>query len=152
MREILFRGKDIETGKWHYGYLKQGKNTCIGMVDRDCKGKPTKEFEFIVDPKTVLQYTGWIDWEGKMIFEGSIISVKNQEGGEIYRFVVKYGNCGGTKNVTHDVGYMGFYFEEITNKIPEEFMLRNDPLYWLNAYKCYVIGNVFDDRELLREN
>lgn len=40
------------------------------------------------------------------------------------------------ENVKHDVGYTGFYFEEITEKISGGFMLRNDPLYWINAYEC----------------
>lgn len=62
MREILFRGKRI-LGKqeWTYG---------VPFIDHegDCIFK-TSVSEFIVDGKTVGQYTGLTDKNGKKIFE-----------------------------------------------------------------------------------
>lgn len=147
MRDILFRGKSLESEDW-----REGQYVLINDDHRIVFKRPYEPNKYLiddVDPATVGQYTWTTDKNGAKIFKGDIVSAKNKDGGEIYRFEVKFGKCGGTENVEHDVGYMGFYFEEITGTIPGEFMLRKDPLYWLNAYECEIIGNVYDNPELM---
>ena len=81
-----------------------------------------------------------------MIFEGDILSVFDENCDEQYKFIVNYGICGGICNVTHKVGYIGFYldgYDDETKKC-SSLGLRNDILYWLNGYKCYVVGNIYD--------
>ena len=96
-------------------------------------------------PSTVGQYIN-VDCFGTKVFEHDVIAVEDDQG-EIYRFCVSFGECGGTKNVKHKVGYMGFHFkpQNEETKVFMEYGTRDDILYWLNAYNCEVIGTVFDE-------
>ena len=155
MREILFRGKVIENGEWVQGFLmKRPSAVHIGEYSPWYIFVPPKDPEdnchyWNVAPETIGQFTGLIAKE-KQWFEHDIISVRN-DNGEMYRFVIAFGVCGGVKNVKHTVGYTGFHFIP-ANEETRRCMAcgaRNDPLYWLNAYDCEVIGNIHDNPELL---
>ena len=111
MREILFRGKRTDNGKWWFGFY-----LFLHVCERDWTGEKrgwAKDVHFIVDetdlnyavdPETVGQYTGFTDKNGTKIFEGDIIK------SDAYTFVVRYGKCGGVAN-NSNYGYIGFYLE-----------------------------------------
>ena len=133
-REILFRGKHIHAmdsnehlnGTWVHGYLSD-KNY---IYDKSLEG------EFLVDEDTICQYTGLTDKNGKKIFEGDI---------------VRYGEvCGEVKFGLHESNWqIGKYNQGFFVTFPKEYLLRNELGYWRN--KIVVVGNVFDDPELLEE-
>lgn len=154
MRENLFKAKLIDDGAWVEGVP-------VDITPLSCFDSPKKEVLIVragfadwgmprqieggrVDPETVCQYIGRTDSRKNKIFENDILSVKS-EAGECYRFVVRFGVCGGTKNVDHEAGYMGFYLCTGNETQNPCISLRKDILYWLNAYQCEVVGNIFDD-------
>ena len=71
-REILFRGKSIETGEWIYGSLI-GNDVIVGKIVEFEEDYFCTEFWNKVDPETVGQFTGVTDTNGNKVFEGDII-------------------------------------------------------------------------------
>lgn len=139
-REILFRAKHIHVlpenehlnGVWIYGYLS----------DKNYINSPELEGEFLIDEKTVCQYTGLTDKNGEKIFEGDIVR-------DIFEpsivGIVKYGKYRNTFNDDGFGGHVGFYIEWKA----KAKLLRKDLVYWVDNSE--FIGNIFDNPELLKE-
>lgn len=72
LRQIIFRGKRLDNGKWVYGNLIQG-STCVCISQF-----LTTDTLHRIDPDTVGQYTGITDCDGNRIFEGDIIDLGNK--------------------------------------------------------------------------
>ncbi len=136
-REILFKAKRTDNGEWVEGYYAvKGKGAdcekhfiCVSTFDVNTSGYPFYFTDIEIDPKTVCQYTGLTDKNGKKIFYGDIVKEKSAVG------IVKFGKYG---NGFH----YGFYIEWST--CPH---LRPEPAFWDS--KIQVVGNIFDNSELL---
>jgi uncharacterized phage protein (TIGR01671 family) len=126
MREILFRGKNVGSGKWYYGYyVNQYGAHEIYMPD----GTDDSGFDrHHVIPETVGQYTGLNDMNGTKIFEGDITNFKTTA----YHFK----NC--------RIKYRSYHgrYCAIDNKGCEYPMDK--------TFKYEVIGNIHDNPELMR--
>ena len=69
MREILFRAKRIDNGKWVEGDLDHCVVVGETHIRRIEDNLSTTTYKIV--PKTVCQYTGLADKHGRKIFEGS---------------------------------------------------------------------------------
>lgn len=113
-RQIKFRGKNIHTGQWLYGdYHYEGNTHYITKPDQFRDYAPV---QFIVDEKTVGQFTGITDEEGREVFEGDILEAD-------YKYDIITAN-GGVDSDNDCICYGVVEFD-------------NDTLQWsLNVYKA----------------
>lgn len=96
MRQIIFRGKRKDNGKWVYGFYAE--NGCV--------------IPYEVDSETVGQFTGLCDKNGKKIFEGDIVKCLSLEYGYVNKEV--YYSEGKGKFVLHSCG-TDYEFDEYIN-------------------------------------
>ena len=135
MREILFRGQSIEDNRWVYGDLIREKKS-FGKICTRIYRTTNNGWELIdVDSKTVGQYTGLNDENGNKIFENDIVAywdTYSTENGQ------SEADCIG--KVVWDDETISF---QVTNRLSaESYEVLDD---------CSVIGNIFDNPELLEE-
>lgn len=148
MREILFRGQTRRYGeKVNMAGDKLSSNwVCGGIFPQNNGGdfaiiyqqKPDIE-KFSVYADTVGQYTGVKDKNGVKIFEGDIIRIRFEAyGTDVYDFEeprVWYEN--------YEV-----YFDDDSHEWRVRVYDYNETL-WEYDEDCEVIGNIFDDPELV---
>lgn len=140
MREILFRGKNL-LGKWIEGDLLQYLGCEKKHIVRHSTGAGGQE----VIPSTIGEYTGLKDKNDKMIFEGDI--VKNEWCFIKSNSIVRFGEYKSHDSSNdYQCGHLGFYLEHISDF--NKRTVRKDIMYFAN--KCEIIGNVFDNPELLK--
>lgn len=128
MREILFRGKRKDNGKWAYGYLYI-RNDGQYEISFYSKYFDFERFTYDVIPETVGQYIGLTDKNGKKIFEGDIL--KNIESDEIID--ICYSGC--SFRYSYNNSIYGYGVDDI-----EEGILTDE---------FEIIGNIYDNPELL---
>ena len=143
MREILFKAKRIDNGKWIEGCYAESKgNTFIGIdisigidvFEVFC----TPIIRWIeIDPETICQFTGFYDKNGNRIWDNDIVNTNSNLRAQI-KFGL-YSNSFSTRKYNQ-----GFYMDFMDNEY-----YRHELGYW--AGKSVVIGNIFDNKELLQE-
>ena len=138
MREILFRAKRINDGGWAYGQLlkiyneyyiitKENQHICYCNCG-------TLEFCDVqeIDSDTIGQYTGLTDKNGKKIWENDIVDAGVVGSLRKLRYTVGY-----------DDAYAAFWLFDSDGDPVEDLVI------WSSGTQLKVIGNIFDNPDLL---
>lgn len=139
MRDILFRGKCMYTGKWVEGYLvKISEDDYRIATEEDINWSYTKLGDYdgvmtCVNPETICQYTGMTDKNGNKIWENDVCSTDLKRRYKIVRF---RNGC-----FMYNVNDGGEDYYDI--------MMPIEPLVDSDEF-TEVIGNIFDNPELLK--
>lgn len=121
----LFRGKRIDNGEWVVGNRIDAPDGRVAIAETS--GDWTGFYECI--PSTICQCTGLKDKDGKLIWENDIVKYSIYQRTEhLYEIIYDCEEGSWT------------------------FGLKDVPLYSIggaNSEKCEVVGNAFDNPELL---
>ena len=139
MREILFRGKGdkkYNDGMWYFGVP-------IRCYDGDWQ-ICTDNSKRTVIPETIGQYTGVTDKNGERIFEGDIVK---------YKEACKFGDNDEMEEAEEQ--YLCTNIVEFKNgrffPLPQRCDCE-DYFFSYGSYDFEVIGNIYDNPELLGGN
>lgn len=140
-REILFRGKDLETGKWLYGSFIKTPNHA--HISTSGEAFPTR-----VNLDTIGQFTGLTDKNGVKIFDGDILQ------GDEYPYCSDGEYNYYAEVVWFDDGCCGFGL--CTHKNPKSSVrgISDGNCEWFEDFDSNnwsVVGNIYDNPELIKE-
>lgn len=143
MRTIKFRGKFVYANSdgrmiWIYGSLFQ--TDTLHNVGK-AKIFKTDTYDGVIANNEVIlgtvgQFTGIVDRNGVEIYEGDIIQTYDSKGKPILHEVYYLENE--ARFATKLIGYENLNEGSLTQK-------------WINELDFEVIGNIFDNRELLQK-
>lgn len=133
-REILFRGKRTDNGEWvegyyvRYGFTGKEKHYIVPVYASDL-------YAFEVDKKTVCQNTGLTDKSSKKIWENDIVKYQYKH----------------TEKIIGRIFFSDFRASfSVTAGRKGSSSINNDLFrYVRNGNRVEVIGNIFDNPELL---
>lgn len=138
MREILFKAKRKDNGKWVEGYYQKRYDLLGNEEHLIFHADSYTVWEYAeIDPETLCQFTERCDRYGNKIWENDILKTWSDEYAQ-----VKFGLY--STGFTSDDCNQGFYVE-----FPEDSIYRHELGYWCK--ESYVRGNIFDNPELLQE-
>ena len=146
-RKIEFRGKNTDSDEWLYGDLQRNAYGLIAVIpssENDCKAIPSN---YEVDENSIGQFVK--EFRGKKFYEGDIAITKDPD--EPLRVVLTW--------IEENAMFAWLTVQEYLSYKRND---RNDMNFTL-LLTCYavgddmlkdlkVIGNIFDNRELLDED
>lgn len=133
MRKILFKGKWKDNGKWIEGYYQKKYDLLENEEHLIFHADSYKAWEYAeIIPETLCQFTGLCDKNGKRIWENDVVWLVCDGEEHIYQIV--WDNSELDFKATKGEENYGTNYE-----------------YLLCCDEIEVIGNIFDNKELLQE-
>lgn len=129
-REIKFRGKLLKNGEWCYGSLLIWEDGECYILEKSDSSYAVWKRE--IAPDTVGQFTGLHDANGKEIYEGDVI-IEDKD-----------------PTILEIVFRDGIFFAAIGNTRGENPFMNCALRVILDRRKTYIIGNIYDNPELLK--
>lgn len=137
----LFRAKRVDNGEWVKGYFVQTVESSYIVVPYKHSTICGEGSVIEIDKSTICQCAGLKDDNDTLIFENDVLSLADKVSDYEWKAVVKFGNP--DSNDT-----WGWRLVPIT-----ECYVNREILLWvkteLNTVECRVIGNIFDNKDLL---
>lgn len=124
-----FRIFDTKNKEWVNKFFIDNFNNLLICNDR-------KEF-FILDKNrfVITQSTGLVDRNGKEIFEGDIVEIKENDGRRVSYKIIKYSKYN-----------VAFYYTNMNSKTFYASFTEID-----EGFNVEVIGNIYENEELLKK-
>ena len=133
----LFKAKTCN-GEWVSGFLHCKENKWY------ISNKAGSPFAFEVRPDTICQCTGLKDKNGRLIWENDIVKDLFSDACAQIKYG-SYQSCFDSTKTEH----VGFYVDW-SGKCTKRY--RKDLGYWINMVNAEVVGNIFDNPELIKES
>lgn len=146
MREILFRAKrknwhELPKEEWwvegYYCYFMNEHCILPKNLDADAALFGQQKVFVIIEPETLCQYTELKDNNGKRIWENDILHIVEKMGNDVY-------HNGNLVSSPRWINEFNFKVEFTPGGLMNTKRFANAP-----QIECEVIGNIFDNPELL---
>lgn len=133
MREIMFRGKIVDSVEWIHGIaFPHDRGRCSILyqfpMDGAIEGRE-------VDPDTVGQFTGLYDKDGARIYEGDILQARLDDSfpDSVTTCVVEW----------HTDPHIGWFIRQAGRACKHDPLDKFDGKYW------EIVGNIHDNPDML---
>lgn len=140
-KEILYKAKRVDNGEWVFG-LPIYRNYIRVFTEHEFEDEDGKKIKYSiiqecqVDPKTMCEFTGLMDKNGNKIFERDIVEYEDCPASDYYR-----------ETIIVNRGVIEF--EDGAFFVTNRETVEMDDLVYNGVMECSVVGNIFDNPELL---
>lgn len=158
MREYIFHGKRVDNGEWVEGYCVKAEKLDKSGYEHFIIEESADGASYLVYPESVGEWTGLVDNNSRKIFENDIVRCQkrydrpysDKRKSKRHIGVVEYRIGKGDKFYNRQTGkydrYMEYSAEWIVNVKDYGKFVHGS---WGDFWDCEVIGNVFENSDLL---